>query len=1020
MATFACKHLCAQAFAHDILSEIQHGGLPGHQCADHLYHLKALYAKSKRSYSLFIDFNKAFNSVPHGTLWTVLERANFSASTISLIKQLYSFPQDSPIINGRTPHAYLQTRGLRQGCPLSPLLFILYLNSLFHHFFATVPPPRANARTSHHAYIDDILIRSEDVNYVQNSLNYFDGPARDWGLDMNVSKTEVHANGTAPQKEFLTPRGSEFHTYNKKTGRPHTCYKYLGVYLFTCHQAKGLFHMLKAEIQSYFARLSPLPLTLSEKVRLTNSQLVPALAYRLITHSLSPNQLEKLQALISAGVASRSITRLVSLKDRFAARPKRGLGMKFLPHSVHVATVNYGLRALNCGLAPKSVGPLYVQSLLSSNRRASDPVQNSFMDSIHALGISFHSIGPWRPPAIRDLTPGTQLTVRFKSGQATGRVTEATSKWANVSFHDGVYSVDTHTSYTMHMPCHAVMDYSHPSHFQLVPEFLRPQETIPQPAAPPHNAHALGISQHGHLFALQAQHYLEKKSLDEWGRHVAAEALTRPPTPGLQRVWLYSDGSSGESGHAAAITAFLPDGTTRVLCLSSPHPSSLGSEFWGAVAAIRWINRELSQYEICLLIDNEQVVSTLQKCQVRRPSPFQDDTWTVAVHSAVLLITNPLHIMWIKGHANFIGNEICDHFSKWAAHSLIFTPDLLPPPPLGSVALHHLPVFHKFKVQQFRHLLPRHSHSNIAVGPSFSLYNKTSWFSSLFFKLASGCYNVHGYQWSNMLHDYHCSRCGQHHPFDPLSCLAFCKALDQHVQAYVSSWGTLFSPIVLHWWLSGPSKADRRNFMRTLVPKSLWSCLSKPIPGSTRAEHRAMLGLALEERVKHLDKAVHQAHDWLCSNRLPWDPILWAHPSDPLNPFSVSHGAFSTPVHMPPQTRPVYQHPPPLPKHALKKPSKPASAKAQPTTRRTPKNSKSPSSRASAPRPPPPLGHSPPSSALTPTATTKTPSITTNPSGHNRLGAPKARQDRSPPPTPKLQSTLPSNTPTSPLKAHPY
>ena len=143
--------------------------------------------------------------------------------------------------------------------------------------------------------------------------------------------------------------------------------------------------------------------------------------------------------------------------------------------------------------------------------------------------------------------------------------------------------------------------------------------------------------------------------------------------------------------------------------------------------------------------------------------------------------------------------------------------------------------------------------------------------------------------------------------------------------------------------------------MRTLVPKSLWSCLPKPVPGSTRAEHRAMLDLGLEERVKHLDKAVHQAHDWLCSNPLPWDPLLWAHPSDSLNPFSVSHGAFSTSVHMPPRARPVYQHPPPLPKHALKKPSKPASARAQPTTHRAPKNSKRPSSCASAPRPPPPL-----------------------------------------------------------------
>ena len=303
-------------------------------------------------------------------------------------------------------------------------------------------------------------------------------------------------------------------------------------------------------------------------------------------------------------------------------------------------------------------GPLYVQSILSPNQRASDRVQNSFMDSIHALGISFHSIGPWRPTAIQDLKPGTQLTVKFKSGQATGSVTEATSKWADVSFNDGIYSVDSQTSYTMHMPCQAFMDYSHPSHFQLVLQFLRPQATIPEPPTPPQNAHALGDSKQGHLFALQVQHYLEEKSLIEWGCHDASQALTRPPAPGLQRVWLYADASSGESGHAAAITAFLPDGTTRILCLSSVYPSSLGSEFWGAIAAIRWFHWEFSEHEVCLLIDNDQVVSTLQKCQASEPSPFKDVTWTFAVHSALRLIKNPLQALWIKGHANFTGNEI--------------------------------------------------------------------------------------------------------------------------------------------------------------------------------------------------------------------------------------------------------------------------------------------------------------------------------------------------------------------------
>ena len=69
-------------------------------------------------------------------------------------------------------------------------------------FLPLCPPPRANARTSHHAYIDDILIKSEDVAYIQNSLNYFDGPARDWGLDMNLQRTKSTPMAQPPKKSF--------------------------------------------------------------------------------------------------------------------------------------------------------------------------------------------------------------------------------------------------------------------------------------------------------------------------------------------------------------------------------------------------------------------------------------------------------------------------------------------------------------------------------------------------------------------------------------------------------------------------------------------------------------------------------------------------------------------------------------------------------------------------------------------------------------------------------------------------
>ena len=262
-----------------------------------------------------------------------------------------------------------------------------------------------------------------------------------------------------------------------------------------------------------------------------------------------------------------------------------------------------------------------------------------------------------------------------------------------------------------------------------------------------------------------------------------------------------------------------------------------------------------------------------------------------------------------------------------------------------------------------------------------------------------------------MLHDYRCPRCGQHHPFDPVSCLALCKALDQHVQAYISSWGPLLGPIVLHWWLSGPSKADRRNLMRTLVPNSLCPCLSEPILRSTHAKQKATLGQALAERVKRMEGAVHQAHDWLCPHPLLWDPILWAHPPDPLNPFSVSHGAFSTSVQMPPRTRPTYQHPPPLPKHALKKSSKPGPVKPQPAIGRTPRNFKHPSKHTSAPS-----GALPSSAIPRPTQHSrqrqpeKKAAVATAHSDHHHLGASQTHKGHPPSVTTTLQGRPPSNT----------
>ena len=188
-------------------------------------------------------------------------------------------------------------------------------------------------------------------------------------------KSEIQALGQAVQRTFTTAAGSSFPTFDPKASRPRTNYKYLGVYIFTQHPAEGLDAMLRSEILSHFSRLSPLPLTFSEQIRLVNSQLIPAVPYRLTGHPLPPRAIASLKDFIWRGLAKGSITRLVSLKDQYASRARGGLAIKCLAHNVLSATINFALPALH-GRASASVGSLATNSLCGSDQQRSDELQN--------------------------------------------------------------------------------------------------------------------------------------------------------------------------------------------------------------------------------------------------------------------------------------------------------------------------------------------------------------------------------------------------------------------------------------------------------------------------------------------------------------------------------------------------------------------------------------------------------------------------------------------------------------------
>lgn len=97
-------------------------------------------AIERNTYAAFLDFSKAYDMVPHMALFAKLDAIGIRGRTLSLIKQMYGetrFAVRTPLsqpLGAALPHRIEmvhQLKGLRQGCPMSPTLFNVFINDLF-------------------------------------------------------------------------------------------------------------------------------------------------------------------------------------------------------------------------------------------------------------------------------------------------------------------------------------------------------------------------------------------------------------------------------------------------------------------------------------------------------------------------------------------------------------------------------------------------------------------------------------------------------------------------------------------------------------------------------------------------------------------------------------------------------------------------------------------------------------------------------------------------------------------------
>lgn len=202
----------------------------------HAAHARLAEGQRNKLHCVFVDFAKAYDSVPHELLWQHLrERLRMPAGLLAAIMKLY----DGAVYELRDGHKRTGqvpcTRGIKQGCPLSPLLFSLYICDLPRTLRNQGPAEgiaighsTTAARLQCIMFADDLTLLASSKEGAQHMLDTLHGYATAKGLTVNVGKTEVMVYGEqlARQRIARTP-----YTYgpSKQPLRRVAEFKFLGL-----------------------------------------------------------------------------------------------------------------------------------------------------------------------------------------------------------------------------------------------------------------------------------------------------------------------------------------------------------------------------------------------------------------------------------------------------------------------------------------------------------------------------------------------------------------------------------------------------------------------------------------------------------------------------------------------------------------------------------------------------------------------------------------------------------------------
>ena len=183
---------------HKLVNIDQTSSVPGRSILDncHLFRNIIDYIDEKPCNISFIslDQEKAFDYINHEYMFSCLESYNISPVFINWVKTLYNNINSKVITNNYLSPSFPIQRGVRQGCPLSPLLYILVFETLLTKIRNSpningLTLPGTNEQVKLSAFADDATLVLTDYTSIFTSFGIISNYEKASGSKLNRGKS---------------------------------------------------------------------------------------------------------------------------------------------------------------------------------------------------------------------------------------------------------------------------------------------------------------------------------------------------------------------------------------------------------------------------------------------------------------------------------------------------------------------------------------------------------------------------------------------------------------------------------------------------------------------------------------------------------------------------------------------------------------------------------------------------------------------------------------------------------------